>query len=111
MCKVVLDVGAGSRILAFFAAQVGARKVYVVEATSMAEHASMLVTGNGLADRIQVIKAKVEALELPEEDVAPGTSGFKRFVRVFFSRGVVVFGLVVILVLIFTAVFLLSLSL
>jgi predicted RNA methylase len=97
MCKAVLDVGAVSGILAFFAAQAGAREVYAIETTSMAEHASMLVTANGLANRIQVIKSKVEALELPEEYVAPGTSGFKLFVRVFFSRGVVVFGLVVIL--------------
>ena len=67
MGKVVLDVGAGSGILSFFAVQAGARKIYAVEATSMAEHASMLVAANGLADRIQVIRAKVEDLELPEK--------------------------------------------
>lgn len=38
-------------------------------------------------------------------EAAPRISGFKRFNRVFLSRGVVVFGLVVILVLIFTAAF------
>jgi len=52
MGKVALNVGADSGILAFFAAQAGARKVYAVEATLMVEHASMLVTANGLADRI-----------------------------------------------------------
>ena len=38
-------------------------------------------------------------------ELAPRVSGFKRFSRVFFSRGLVTFGLVVIIVLIFAAVF------
>ena len=65
--KVVLDVGAGSGILSFFAAQAGARKVYAVEASSMAKHAETLVFSNKLNDRIQVIPGKIEEITLPEQ--------------------------------------------
>ncbi|GBP67428.1 Histone-arginine methyltransferase CARMER [Eumeta japonica] len=64
--KVVLDVGAGSGILSFFAVQAGARKVYAVEASNMAHHAQGLVRANGLDDRIAVIAGKIEEIELPE---------------------------------------------
>ncbi|CAH1640810.1 unnamed protein product [Spodoptera littoralis] len=64
--KVVLDVGAGSGILSFFAAQAGARKVYAVEASNMAHHAQALVRANGLHDRITVVAGKIEEIELPE---------------------------------------------
>jgi histone-arginine methyltransferase CARM1 len=65
--KVVLDVGAGSGILSFFAAQAGARKVYAVEASSMAQHAKTLVDNNHLSNRIQLISGKIEEITLPEQ--------------------------------------------
>ena len=52
--KVVLDVGTGSGILAIWAAQCGARKVYAVEATYMAVHARKLVAANGLENVVEV---------------------------------------------------------
>ncbi|XP_062874632.1 histone-arginine methyltransferase CARM1 [Trichomycterus rosablanca] len=65
--KVVLDVGCGSGILSFFAAQAGARKVYAVEASTMAQHAEVLVNSNRLTERVVVIPGKVEEVTLPEQ--------------------------------------------
>ncbi|MDQ3234695.1 MAG: 50S ribosomal protein L11 methyltransferase [Pseudobdellovibrionaceae bacterium] len=65
--KVVLDVGTGSGILAMFAARAGARKVYAVEATSMAEHARKLVEVNQLQNIVTVIQGTMETVELPEK--------------------------------------------
>ncbi|KAK9805341.1 hypothetical protein WJX73_003869 [Symbiochloris irregularis] len=65
--KVVLDVGTGSGILAIFAAKAGARKVYAVEATSMAAFAAKLIEANQLSDRIKVIQGTMESVQLPEK--------------------------------------------
>ncbi|CAI5743954.1 unnamed protein product [Peronospora destructor] len=65
--KVVLDVGTGSGILAFFAVKAGARKVYAVELSNMADCARELVAANGLKDRIIIIKGKMEEVQLPEQ--------------------------------------------
>ncbi|PPS19633.1 hypothetical protein GOBAR_AA00929 [Gossypium barbadense] len=66
--RVVVDVGAGSGILSLFAAQAGAKHVYAVEASEMAEYARKLIAGNpALAQRITVIKGKVEEVELAEK--------------------------------------------
>lgn len=64
--KVVLDVGAGSGILSFFAAQVGAKRVYAVEASDMANYARKLVEANGLSNVIKVIAGKIEEVDIPE---------------------------------------------
>ncbi|XP_059318399.1 probable histone-arginine methyltransferase 1.3 isoform X1 [Lycium ferocissimum] len=64
--RVVVDVGAGSGILSLFAAQAGAKHVYAIEASEMAEYAKKLIAGNpSLSERITVIKGKVEEVELP----------------------------------------------
>ena len=65
---VVVDVGAGTAILGIFAVQAGARKVYAIEASSVCEHARRLVESNPVyASRIEIIRGKVEEIELPEQ--------------------------------------------
>ena len=49
-------MGAGSGILSFFAVQAGAKRVYAVEASNMAEYCQVLVKANKLAGRIVVIR-------------------------------------------------------
>ncbi|KAI3771605.1 hypothetical protein L6452_02771 [Arctium lappa] len=65
--KIVLDVGTGSGILAIWSAQAGAKKVYAVEATRMAEHARELVKANNLEDVVDVIEGSIEDITLPEK--------------------------------------------
>jgi histone-arginine methyltransferase CARM1 len=59
-------VGAGTGILSFFAAQAGAKQVYAVEASEMAEQARLLVHQNHLDHIIKVIRGKIEDVTLPE---------------------------------------------
>ncbi|XP_051113740.1 protein arginine N-methyltransferase PRMT10 [Andrographis paniculata] len=65
--KTVLDVGTGSGILAIWSAQAGARKVYAVEATKMADHARELVKANRVQDVVEVIEGSMEDITLPEQ--------------------------------------------
>ncbi|GAQ79601.1 protein arginine methyltransferase [Klebsormidium nitens] len=65
--KVVLDVGTGSGILAIWAAQAGARRVYAVEYTDMAKHAAKLVAANKMDHIVEVIQGSVEEIDLPEK--------------------------------------------
>lgn len=65
--KVVLDVGAGTGVLSVFCVQAGARKVYAVEACSIAEQAVRIVKQNEMEDRIEVVRGMVESVQLPEK--------------------------------------------
>ncbi|KAK4344312.1 hypothetical protein RND71_037406 [Anisodus tanguticus] len=67
--KVVLDVGAGTGILSLFCAKVGAKHVYAIECSSMADMAQEIVKRNGFSDVITVIKGKVEEIDLPVPQV------------------------------------------
>lgn len=65
--KVVMDVGTGSGILAVWAAQAGARKVYAIEYTDMAKHAEAVMKANGVDHIVTVIQSSVEEVVLPIE--------------------------------------------
>lgn len=57
--KIVLDVGCGTGILCLFAARGGAKHVYGVDCSSIAERAKEVVSDNGYEDRITIINGKV----------------------------------------------------
>ena len=65
--SIVLDMGAGSGILSFFAAAAGAKKVYAVERTSITRVTRELAEINGLLDRIEIIQSDILDIQLPEK--------------------------------------------
>ena len=60
-------MGTGTGILALWAAQAGAKRVYAVEMTDMAKHAQKLVDSNGYGSVITVIQGSMEEVELGEQ--------------------------------------------
>ena len=61
----MLDVGCGTGILSLFAAKAGARHVFAVDCSDIADTARAIVATNGYADRVTVIKEKIEEITLP----------------------------------------------
>ncbi|XP_027232253.1 protein arginine N-methyltransferase 1 isoform X1 [Penaeus vannamei] len=66
--KIAMDVGAGTGILSLFMASAGAKKVYAVEASGMAEVIQKVAEDNGFGDVIQVFHSRVEDISLPEDE-------------------------------------------
>src|SRR5262245_53200630 len=63
---VVLDLGTGSGVLAIAAARAGARHVYAVEASDIADVAERVFAANGMQDRISLIPGWSRQINLPE---------------------------------------------
>ncbi|KZT11802.1 S-adenosyl-L-methionine-dependent methyltransferase [Laetiporus sulphureus 93-53] len=64
---IVLDVGCGTGILSLFAARAGARRVFAVDASDIADKARQIVKDNKLDDVITVIRGKIEDIKLPDD--------------------------------------------
>jgi len=64
---VVVDLGTGTGILAFFACQAGARRVYAIEREEIIEVAKEIARANGLKKRIVFIKDVSTEVILPEK--------------------------------------------
>ncbi|CAG4930703.1 unnamed protein product [Parnassius apollo] len=67
--KTVLDIGCGTGILSMFAAKAGAAKVIAVECSNIVDYARKIVEANRLDDIIEIVKGKVEEVELPVDKV------------------------------------------
>jgi protein arginine N-methyltransferase 1 len=63
---VVVDLGAGTGLLSFFAVQAGARHVYAIEVSGIADVAAELIEANGFRDRITLIRENSKKVRLPE---------------------------------------------
>lgn len=63
----VIDLGTGTGILAMWAAEAGANKVYAVEETDVACAAEEVIRANGYGDRICVVRSNSGELKLHEQ--------------------------------------------
>jgi protein arginine N-methyltransferase 1 len=63
---VVADIGTGTGILAYFAAQAGAGKVYAVESGPIIEVARKTADENGFSERIRFIQGNSLEVDIPE---------------------------------------------
>jgi SAM-dependent methyltransferase len=63
---VVVDLGAGTGLLSFFALQAGARHVYAIEMSRIADVTAELIETNGFRDRVTLLRKNSKKVRLPE---------------------------------------------
>ena len=64
--STVVDVGCGSGILSFFAAQAGSKKIYSIESSDCCAHAKAAAALNGFSDRIHFLNQDLFKAKLKE---------------------------------------------
>ena len=64
---VVIDAGSGSGVLATLAALAGARKVYAIEKTDMAQVIPQVAGASGVGDIVEVIQGDITQVRTPEK--------------------------------------------
>jgi len=63
---VVVDLGTGVGVLAIAAAKAGARRVFAIERSEIADAAAIMFQANGVADRVELLRGWSTSLQLPE---------------------------------------------
>lgn len=63
---VVIDIGTGTGILATCAAKAGARHVFAIESSGIAEVAARMFEANDVADRVTLVRRRSTSATLPE---------------------------------------------
>ncbi|MEO6529231.1 MAG: class I SAM-dependent methyltransferase [Gemmatimonadaceae bacterium] len=63
---VVADIGAGPGVLGVYAATLGARRVFLIDPDATVYAGAGLASENGVADRVELIRARSTEVELPE---------------------------------------------
>lgn len=63
---VVVDLGTGSGVLVVAAARAGARRVYAVEADTIADGTHAVFEANGVLDRVTPVGSRSTEITLPE---------------------------------------------
>jgi hypothetical protein len=63
---VVLDLGCGIGVMSVLAARAGARRVLAVDVNDCVHYALRVAQENGVADRVEVFRGRIEDVALPE---------------------------------------------
>ncbi|MCB9780386.1 MAG: 50S ribosomal protein L11 methyltransferase [Alphaproteobacteria bacterium] len=73
---VVIDAGSGTGVLATMAALAGAKRVYAIERTDFAQVIPQVAADSGVGDIVQVVRADLGQVELPEKATVMVTETF-----------------------------------